>query len=178
MFEPWTNFSAGVKFGVLALVCTLGMSIVAASASWSKKSSTDRLGGKTIIEMRTNGRGAIHQFGHTVASQLVMACTHPDGGTDYVSVELYFSERVAISIAHGRYRFDDAEVVPVNLLPSDSGNYLVLASIFSEKFFVRLRNSSKLRVEVSLPWAGNPILEFDTSGAGAAMDEVPCKPHH
>jgi hypothetical protein len=150
---------------------------VANAANWTERSSTDRLTGKKIVEMRTDGRGLIQQFGRTVTSQLVLACSHPDDGSaDYLVAKAFFSESVAISDTQGRYRFDSGSVHAVNIFPSSRGNYLYLSATISDSFFLQMRTSSKLRIEVSLPWAGDPLIEFDIAGASAAMDRVPCRP--
>jgi hypothetical protein len=150
---------------------------IANAENWTEKSSTDRLTGKRIVEMRTDGHGLIQQFGRTVTSQLVLACTHPDDGSaDYLSVKLFFSERVAIDKTRGRYRFDSGPVRDVNIFPDHRGIYFVLSASMTKWFIQQLRTSSKLRIEVNLPWAGDPLIEFDIAGAGAAMDRVPCRP--
>jgi hypothetical protein len=37
------------------------------------------------------------------------------------------------------------------------------------------KTSKKLRTEVSLPWAGDTVIEFDTSGASEALEKMPCE---
>jgi hypothetical protein len=161
------------------LLLLTGMA-VANAANWTEKISTDRLTGKKIVEMRTDGRGPIQQFGRPITFQLVLGCTHPDDGTaDYLSAEIFFSETVTHSQTRARYRFDSGPVRDTNVFPTSArGNYLWLSANFTNWFFPELRKSSKLRIEINLPWAGDPLIEFDTAGAGTAIDRIPCRPLH
>jgi hypothetical protein len=41
--------------------------------------------------------------------------------------------------------------------------------------FDEFKTSKKLRTELSLPWAGDTVIEFDTSGASEALSKMPCE---
>jgi hypothetical protein len=64
---------------------------------------------------------------------------------------------------------------------SDSGNQFSLlvglGSVLVEykEPFDEFKTSKKLRTEVSLPWAGDTVIEFDTSGASEALNKIPCE---
>jgi hypothetical protein len=123
--------------------------------------------------MTSVGRGSIRQFGHSVTSQLLIVCTYSKISRDHHSAVLDFSEMVAIGDVQVRYRFDNGPVTDITLDFFSRGTSLQLMAGFYDDL-ADLRTSSKFQVEVSLPWAGDPVIEFDTTGAAEAIDRVPC----
>jgi hypothetical protein len=121
--------------------------------------------------MSSIGHGAIHQFGHPVTSQLIIRCAHPaDGRTPYLSVDLLFSERVAVGDVKARLVFDKGPIHERTFGAFDSGNQFAPTVEVEE-----LKETKKLRIEVRRPWAGPPIIEFDTTGAFDPLNRMPCK---
>jgi hypothetical protein len=155
----------------------LSSTVSAHTGNWRDDGPIDRLSGKKIIQMSTTGHGSVRQFGHTVTSKLTLACAHPDDGSAaYLSAYLVFSEPVAISDVRARYRFDDGNVQVHTIGVSQRGNYFsVWDTNLGDSFFQNLKISSKLKIEVSLPWAGDPLIQFDVAGADRAINLLPCK---
>jgi hypothetical protein len=52
---------------------------------------------------------------------------------------------------------------------------LDLGSVEYQSSFDEFKTSKKLRTQVSLPWAGDTVIEFDTSGASEALNKIPCE---
>ena len=161
---------------ISALVLFVAASMPAAAA-WKEYVWTDRLTNEKHLYMTSVGRGSIRQFGHSVTSQLMIVCSHSEvtlaGQSDFHSAVLDFSEMVAIGDVQVRYRFDNGPVTNITLDFFPRGKSLQLMMGFLDDL-ADLRASSKFRVEVSLPWAGDPVIEFDTVGAAEAIDRVPC----
>ena len=158
------------KAFIVSCVLTFGSQI--ANATWQEKSFTDRLTDEKHPYMSSTGHGSIHQFGHTVTSQLIIRCVHPaDGRPHFLSVELVFSEKVALADVEARLRFDAGPVHEREIGAYDNGiQFSLLAGMGFEEF----KTSKKLRTQVYLPWAGDPVIEFDTTGASEAMSRMPC----
>lgn len=163
-------------FYVTILVALIDVSAGNAT-SWKDDGSIDRLTGKRIIQFSTIGHGAIQQFGRTVTSKLTLACTHPgDGSRDYLSAYLWFSDRVAVHDVRARYLFDGGAVNEQSIDVSRRGNEFAISSNWrGDGFFQNLRKSSKLKIQVNLPWAGDPVIEFEVSGANDAIRQMPCR---
>jgi hypothetical protein len=165
-------------FVVLALAaCALGSQ--AANATWKANSTTDPLTKEKHPYMSTAGKGAVRQFGHPVSSQLVIFCAQPpEQGVPYLSVDFWFSERVAVGGVKTRIRFDTGLVHEREIEGSDNGNqFTLLRRLRSDDGFGldEFETSKKLRTQVSLPWAGDTVIEFDTSGASEALNKMPCE---
>jgi hypothetical protein len=160
---------------LLLVTCLLTFASQAANATWKESSFTDALTKEKHPFMSSIGHGAIHQFGHSVTSQLIIRCVHPrDGSSPFLIVDLLFSEKVAVGDVKARLLFDAGRVRELEIGAYDNGNqFSVLFPGLDE-----LKTSKKLRTQVSLPWAGDPVIEFDTTGALDALNRMPCKEWH
>jgi hypothetical protein len=159
--------------------CALAITSQIANATWKTNSTTDPLTKEKRPYMSSAGHGAIRQFGRTVSSQLVIYCVPlPNQGVPFPSVDLWFSEKVAVGNAKARFRFDTG-LVHVGEMESDRGNQFSLLrglkASESNLYWDEFKTSNKLRVQVDLPWAGGTVIEFDTSGASEALDKIPCE---
>src|SRR5438045_2496289 len=97
-----------------------------ANATWKESSVTDPLTKEKRPYMSSAGHGAIRQFGRTVGSRLVVYCVPlPNQGVLFPSVDLWFSEKVAVGDVKARFRFDTG-LVHVQEMESDSGNQFSL----------------------------------------------------
>jgi len=151
----------------------------AANATWKANSFTDPLTKEKHLYMSSAGHGAIRQFGHTVTSQLIIFCAQPpEEGVPFLALDLLFSEKVAVGDLNARFRFDDGLVHVQEMEASHNGNQFTLLSGWGSGLRSvegEFRTSKKLRTQVSLPWAGDAVIEFDTSGASEALSKVPCE---
>jgi hypothetical protein len=136
---------------------------------------------------------AIQQFGRNVKVDLMLRCDNlyqdreKYKSDDFYQAFLFFSERISIGHVFVRYMFDGRE--PPEREHSEVGENGRIIFFFAMKtetnnFIDRLKRSSKLRVQLDLPWAGQHVIEFNTAGAPRAFDHVPCglpnetKPHN
>jgi hypothetical protein len=161
----------------LAATLVVALGSQAANATWKAGSVTDPLTKEKHPYMSSAGQGAIRQFGHTVTSRLVVYCVVlPNQGVPFPRVDLWFSEKVAVGDVKARFRFDTG-LVHVREMESDSGNqFSLLKGLVGFEFGLdEFKTSEKLRVQVSLPWAGDTVIEFDTSGASETLDKMPCE---
>ena len=152
----------------------------AANATWKANSYTDPLTKEKHPYMSSAGKGTIRQFGHTVTSQLIIFCAQPpEEGVPFLALDLLFSEKVAVGDLNARFRFDDGLVHVQEMEASHNGNQFSLlvglGLVEYQSYFDEFKTSKKLRTQVSLPWAGDTVIEFDTSGASEALSKVPCE---
>jgi hypothetical protein len=162
----------------LAAILVAALGPQAANATWKTNSTTDPLTKEKHPYMSSAGHGAIRQFGRTVSSQLVIYCVPlPEQGVPFPTVDLWFSEKVAVGDVKARFRFDTGLVHMREMGGSDSGNqFSLLRGLVGFEFGLdEFKASKKLRTELSLPWAGDTVIEFDTSGASEALDKMPCE---
>jgi hypothetical protein len=106
----------------------------------------------------------------------------PEQGVPWPAVDLLFSEKVGVVDLKARFKFDDGLVHEKELgAESHNGNQFSLLSGFNMGMaqykapFDEFKASNKLRAQVSLPWAGDTVIEFDISGASEALSKVPCE---
>jgi hypothetical protein len=163
----------------LAAILVAALGPQAANATWKTNSTTDPLTKEKHPYMSSAGQGAIRRFGHSVTSRLVVYCVPlPNQGVPFPSVDLWFSEKVAVGDLKARFRFDTG-LVHVGEMESDSGNqFSLLRGLVGSEFNLywdEFKTSNKLRIQVGLPWAGDTVIEFDTSGASEALDKIPCE---
>ena len=165
----------------LAATFVLALSSQVANATWKPSSYTDPLTKEKHSYMSSAGKGTIRQFGHTVSSQLIIFCVPlPEQGVPFPAVDLLFSERVGVGDLTAQFRFDDG-LVHVREMGAESHNgnqfslLLDLGSVEYQSSFDEFKTSKKLRTQVSLPWAGDTVIEFDTSGASEALNKIPCE---
>jgi len=165
----------------LAATLFVALGSQAANATWKANSITDPLTKEKHPYMSSAGHGAIRQFGRTVSSQLIIYCVQlPEQGVPYPSVDLLFSEKVGVGDLTARFRFDTGLVHVREMEASHNGNQFPLLTglgsilIQYKEPFDEFKTSKKLRTEVSLPWAGDTVIEFDTSGASEALNKMPC----
>jgi hypothetical protein len=161
----------------LAATLVVALGSQAANATWKANSITDPLTKEKHPYMSSVGHGAIRQFGRTVSSQLVIYCVPlPEQGVPFPTVDLWFSEKVAVGDVKARFRFDTGLVHMREMGGSDGGNqFSLLRGLVGFEFGLdKFKTSNKLRIQVSLPWAGDTVIEFDTSGASEGLNKMPC----
>jgi len=77
------------------------------------------------------------------------------------------------------HQWFDTGLVHVGEMESHSGNqFSLLRGLVGSEFNLywdEFKTSNKLRIQVGLPWAGDTVIEFDTSGASEALDKIPCE---
>lgn len=166
--------------GMISVCCVCPCSV--AAAKWVESVSLDRLTGKKEVQFTNRGGGRVRQFGRDVTATLILRCTNPyqdkqahrDG--DEYSAVIHFSERVGVAEAVFRYRFDANPVHSITATLSDRGDVLFASwpKSVDTTFLTELRQSEKLRAEISLPWAGQVLVEFSTSAVDKAMNAIPC----
>lgn len=156
--------------------------IAPATAAWIDASETDRLTSKKIAMQSLAPKNGFKQSGRDVRTRLVVICDNPyndpkqfpDG--DYYSSFLQFSERIGVIQIPLRYVFDDREPIAgtYELKARGTGVHLTTPP-YQDEFIAALVRSARLRVELDLPWAKSPILEFDVRGARDALRRIPCR---
>lgn len=158
---------------VYLLGCLMSGSL-AAEGPWKRVVSIDQLSDKKIVLEQNRALNTFQQFGRTVTATLVMQCEPPL--YDYPMAAIVFSATIGVEHAYFRYRFDDDSVVePAGGQILAHGSAIEFAShMYVPERIDRLTKASKFRIELDLPWAGNTLLKFNTSGAGAALANLPC----
>lgn len=138
------------------------------AAAWTRSVETDRLTDQKNIFYSTKAQAPIHQFGRDVTVVLFLTCK--SDGTH--SSQLGFSERISVGEPRLRFRFDKNEIFgPYKPNISDRGDAIFP---YVDEFMSQMPQSSKLRIEIALPWAGDVLLEFKTAGADKALAGIPC----
>ena len=163
MQRAWSTSLIGLVF--LTGVC-------AASAEWKEEVTVDRLTGKRTTTMTNAALNSARQFSRKVSATLVLRCVETPGRTKHPSAEIIFSERVATDAVRAKYRLDN-DPIQRNKMASVQNDGAALGLGWTE-FISRLPSSSILRIEFSLPWAGDALIEFDMSGASEAFSRIPC----
>src|SRR5262245_45638200 len=138
--------------------------------------------GRKIVMQRTPGKGAISKSGREVSASLYLRCDNPYDdrtkyrGWDYWSVFVLFSEPVGSAEIPTRYSFDGGEAKDARIMFNPGGTALFFTQQEDEdnEFVKRLAKSNTMQVNPTLTWAGAPTITFDTSGAAAALAQVPC----
>jgi hypothetical protein len=148
--------------------------VTSAFAAWKERSSTDRLTGEKTVHMETSALAPIRNYGRMIVPMLSLTCLRPSDGTaPYIGAFITFGEPVAIvPEAKMRLRIDDEQVENRIVGFSPRGHYIQIVA--PETFVIdRLRNSSRVRVEVPL-LDGNAFMEFNTKGTQAAINKAGC----
>jgi hypothetical protein len=165
------------EISLATLIFALGLQ--EANATWKANSITDPLTKEKHPSMSSAGQGAIRQFKRTVSSQLIIHCAYPpEEGVPYLSVDLWFSERVLVGRVKARFRFDTGPVHEREIGAGSGNQFPLLVGLGSDESktsFHEFKTSKKLRTQVKLPWAGDTVIEFDTGGASEALNTMPCK---
>jgi hypothetical protein len=143
-----------------------------ASAEWTEAVTVDRLTGQRTIELTNAALNSARQFGRKVSAKLVVKCVENREKVKLPSAVIIFSERVASEMVRTKYRIDN-ELVQRNKRAPVENDGTTLALSWAE-FMSRLPSSSILRIEFSLPSAGDALLEFDTTGASEAFSRIQC----
>jgi hypothetical protein len=148
--------------------------ITDANAAWRERSLTDRLTDKKTVRMENPALAPISYYGRTIIPALGLQCLRPsDYSAPYIGVFIVFGEPVAfVPDAKMRLRIDDGEVENRIVGTSSRGDYIKIVA--PETFAWRLRNSSRLRVEIPL-LPGNAFMEFNMKGAEAAINKAQCR---
>jgi hypothetical protein len=145
-----------------------------ANAAWREQSLTDRLTDKKTVRMENPALAPISYYGRTIIPRLSLQCLRPsDYSAPYIGVFIVFGEPVAfVPDAKMRLRIDEGEVEDRIVGTSSRGNYIQIVA--PEMFAWRLRNSSRLRVEIPL-LPGNAFIEFNMKGTEAAINKAQCR---
>lgn len=156
------------------ILATVLLFVTNANAAWKERSSTDRLTGQKTVRMEDPALAPISNYGRTIVPKLVLQCITPsdDSAAAYIGAFIDFGEPVAVADAKMRLRVDDGEVENRIAGVSRRGDYFQIVAP-DQAIADQLRSSSRLRVEISLP-AGNAFMEFNTKGAGSAIDKARC----
>jgi hypothetical protein len=151
-----------------------------AMAQWQDATETAATG-KKIAMQRTPGKGTFSKSGREVSATLYLRCDNPYDdrnkyrGWDYWSVFVLFSEPVSSVEARTSYTFDGGESTQATFMFNPRGTAMFLTQQDDDiEFIKRLARSSSLQLNPALAWAGSPTLTFDTTGAAAALQQVPC----
>jgi hypothetical protein len=143
-----------------------------ALADWAEAVTVDRMTGQRTIVMTNAALNSARQFGRKVSAKLVLQCSETRERVRIPRAAIIFSERVASETVRTKYRIDN-DVVQRNKLASVENDGRTLALGWAE-FMARLPSSSILRIEFSLPSAGDALIEFDTTGASEAFSRIQC----
>lgn len=143
-----------------------------ASGEWIETAAVDRVTGQKTITMTNAALNSTRQFGRKVSAKLVLQCIEDRTKTKRPRAAIIFSERVASETVRTKYRIDNDAIQRNKLAPVENDG-AVLALDWPE-FMSRLQSSSILRIEFSLPSAGDALIEFDTTGASNAFSRVQC----
>ena len=160
-----------LAFSTLLLFLLLFLPISGALA-WRDASEKDELTGKKIPLQAERAKTPIRQFGRDVPVDLYLKCISAsrDGSDAFPVAFLWFSESIGIGEIFGRVLIDDRQPPISHTYPiNDRGRSIILASLTDS-----LRRSSKLKAQFDFPWAGRPVLEFNTTGAAKAFAALPC----
>lgn len=144
----------------------------AAAAEWKEVAAVDRLTGQKTIVMANAALNSARQFGRKVSAKLVLQCMINRQKVKHPRAAIIFSERVASETVRTKYRIDN-DPIQRNKLASVENDGTALTLDWAE-FMSRLPSSSILRIEFSLPSAGDALIEFDTTGASEAFSRIRC----
>ncbi len=166
---------------VTTVILAVLLGAVPALAEWQDATETGAKG-KKIVMQRTPGKGAISKSGRDVSSMLYLRCDNPYDdrtryrGWDYWSVFVLFSEPVGSAEASARYSFDGGEAKQSRFMFDQRGTALFITQQEDEDndFVKRLAKSNTLQINPVLTWAGSPTITFETAGAAAALQQIPC----
>lgn len=147
-----------------------GLSV--ASGEWKEAVTVDRLTGQKTVIMTNVALNSASQFGRKVSAKLVLQCAENRQKVKHPRAAIIFSERVASETVRTKYRIDNDPVQRNKVAPVEN-NGAALALGWPE-FMSRLPSSSILRIEFSLPSAGDALIEFDTTGASEAFSRIQC----
>lgn len=168
-----------LRLATIILAMLLGAS--PALAEWQDATETGP-GGKKIPMQRTPGKGAISKSGRDLSATLYLRCDNPYNdhvkyrSSDYWSAFVLFSEPVGSVQAPTRYSFDGGQASESRFMLNQKGTGLFFTQQEDEdnEFIKRLAKSSTLQINPTLTWAGTPTITFDTAGAAAALQQIPC----
>jgi len=137
---------------------------------WKRVERIDRLTLDKKLLIKNEALNSFRQFGRTITSTLWLHC-----GEVNPPLAVAFSERVGIEKSpRTRYRFDSGAIHDTGWL-NDRGEVLFLGgSAPRTEIFGELRMAKQLRVMVDLPWAREVLIEFNTTGAEKALEQLPC----
>jgi hypothetical protein len=144
----------------------------AACGEWVEAVSVDRLTGQKTIVMTNPALNSARQFGRKVSAKLTLQCIENRERVRLPRAAIIFSERVASETVRTKYRIDN-DLVQRNKLAAVENDGTTLVLGWAE-FMSRLPSSSILRIEFSLPSAGDALIEFDTTGAKEAFSRIQC----
>ena len=151
-----------------------------AMAQWQDATETSPTG-KKIVMQRTPGKGTFPKSGREVSATLYLRCDNPYDdrnkyrGWDYWSAFVLFSEPVSSVEARTGYSFDGGEPAQSTFMFNPRGTAMFLTQQDDDNEFIkRLARSNTLQLNPALAWAGSPTITFETAGAAAALQQVPC----
>lgn len=144
----------------------------AASGEWEEAVTVDRSTGQKTIMMTNAALNSARQFGRKVSAKLVLQCIENREKVKHPRAAVIFSERIASEAVRTKYRIDN-DPIQRNKLASVENDGAAVTLAWPD-FLSRLPSSSILRIEFSLPSAGDALIEFDTTGAGEAFSRIQC----
>ena len=142
----------------------------AQQSHWQLDVRLDRVTDKREVRFRNDALQKFVQFGRPVTASIYLFCM--EDAPPYPEARVYFSEPVGAE-AQFKFRFDNAEVTGPNEWPL-FGNGQMINLFGGSKDISPLLQSSRLRTEWNLQWAHDVYLEYDTRGAQAARNKLPC----
>ncbi len=168
-----------LRVAIIILAVLLGAA--PALAEWQDATETGP-GGKKIVMQRTPAKGAISKSGHDVTATLYLRCDNPYNdpvryrSSDFWSAFVLFSEPVGSVQAPTRYSFDGGQASESRFMLNPRGTAMFFTQQEDEDndFIKRLAKSNTLQINPTLTWAGTPTITFDTTGAAAALQQIPC----
>ena len=92
-------------------------------------------------------------------------------------MDLWFSQKVAVGDVKARFRFNTG-LVHEREMEGNGNQFRLLVGLRLVEYqseFEEFKTSKKLRTQVSLPWAGDTVIEFDSSGSSEALNKIPCE---
>jgi hypothetical protein len=143
-----------------------------ASGEWIEAVAVDRATGQKTITMTNAALNSTRQFGRKVSAKLVLQCIEDRTKAKHPRAAVIFSERIAAETVRAKYRIDNDAIQRNKVAPVENDG-AALALDWPE-FMSRLSSSSILRIEFSLPSAGDALIEFDTTGASDAFSRLQC----
>lgn len=152
-----------------------------APAEWQDASETAAGGKKIAIQRTPPGKGVISKSGRNVSATLYLRCDNPFDNrvkyrsNDYWSAFVVFSEPVSSVEARTRYSFDGGPPAEGTFMFNPQGTAMFFTQQGDDSGFIgKLARSSTLQITPALAWVGSPTITFDTAGAEAALEQIPC----
>ena len=163
------SVGTAMAVGLASAICSTSIAHEK-TGRWRTEIQTDKLTDKRNKLVKNRALQTFSQFGRSVESSLVLHCMQAGSEKPYPRAIMIFSERVGVARLRGRHRIDTGRVFgPGEFRLDASGRVWLMPFEFDA-----IAQSSKVRVEIQLPWAGDVFLEFDTRQAEAVSKQLEC----